>query len=270
MTMKWRRGALVGAEVEHLDDVRVHEPRGGERLAPEARDEARVLGEVLGEQLDGDVALEPRVERELHGRHAADAEAALEPVAVGEELRRWPSASRRRGRRRRRGVAVAPSGVGVGVGRRSASAVARRRRCVAVGVGGLGRRRASRSCVGVGVVVAVGVGVASLGLAVVRDRLSIWSTQSLQVRPAAGGRPSRGSSSISRSAQRRALLARLGAVAASSQAVCDLVGGRPGSAVRVVRGDQSSGSSVRSRPAARRRPARAARSGRRRIDRRAG
>ena len=77
---------VVEAEVEDLHDVRVHEPRGGERLAPEARDEARVLGEVLGEQLDRDVALQPRVERELDGRHAADAEAALEPVAVGEEL----------------------------------------------------------------------------------------------------------------------------------------------------------------------------------------
>ena len=72
------RGLLVEAEVEDLHDVRVHEPGGGQRLAAEARDEARVLREVLGEQLHGDVALEPRVEREPDGRHAADAEAALE------------------------------------------------------------------------------------------------------------------------------------------------------------------------------------------------
>ena len=79
--------ALVEAEVEHLDDVRVHEPRGGERLAAEARDERRVVGQVLGEQLHRDVALEPLVEREVHGRHAADAEAALEPVAACDRRR---------------------------------------------------------------------------------------------------------------------------------------------------------------------------------------
>ena len=65
-------GGLVEAEVEHLHDVRVHEPRRGQRLAAEARDERRVVGEVLGEQLDRDVALQPAVERELHGRHPAD------------------------------------------------------------------------------------------------------------------------------------------------------------------------------------------------------
>ena len=58
MTMKWRALALVGAEVEDLHDVRVHQPRGGQRLAPEARDERGVLGEVLGQQLDRDVALQ--------------------------------------------------------------------------------------------------------------------------------------------------------------------------------------------------------------------
>ena len=73
MTMKWRPRVLVEAEVEDLHDVGVHEPRGGERLAAEARDELRVVGEVLGEQLDRDVALQAAVEREHDGRHAADA-----------------------------------------------------------------------------------------------------------------------------------------------------------------------------------------------------
>jgi hypothetical protein len=68
----------------------VHEPGGGERLAAEARDEARVVGQVLGQELDGDVALEPRVERELDGRHAADAEAAVEAIAVREQVAHWP------------------------------------------------------------------------------------------------------------------------------------------------------------------------------------
>ena len=55
-------GGLVEAEVEDLDDVGVHEPGGGQRLAPEARDELAVVGQVLGEQLDRHVALQARVE----------------------------------------------------------------------------------------------------------------------------------------------------------------------------------------------------------------
>ena len=63
----------------------MHEPRGGERLAAEARDEARVLRQVLGQQLHGHVALQPRVERELHRGHAADPEPAFQAIAVCEE-----------------------------------------------------------------------------------------------------------------------------------------------------------------------------------------
>ena len=76
--------ALVEAEVEHLDDVGVHQAGGGQRLAAEARDERRVVGQMLGQQLDRDVALEPAVEREVHGRHAADPEAAFDPIAPGD------------------------------------------------------------------------------------------------------------------------------------------------------------------------------------------
>ena len=121
-------GGLVEPEVEHLHDVGVHEAGGGQRLAAEARDEVRVLGEVLGQQLDRDVALQARVEGQLHGRHPAGPQAALESVAVGEELVGHPSspgtpvpaARLRRGRlgrrrRRRRGL-----------GRRSASPSASR------------------------------------------------------------------------------------------------------------------------------------------------
>ena len=64
--------ALVEPEVEDLDDVGVHEPRGGERFAAESRDELRVLGEVLGQQLDRDVALEARVESLDPDVHHAD------------------------------------------------------------------------------------------------------------------------------------------------------------------------------------------------------
>ncbi len=41
--------AFVESEIEHLDDVGMHETRGRERLAPETRDECRVVGEVLRE-----------------------------------------------------------------------------------------------------------------------------------------------------------------------------------------------------------------------------
>ena len=64
----------------------MHEPRGRQRLAAEARDELGVVGQVLGQQLDGDVALEALVEGEQDGRHAADAEPALELVAAGDAV----------------------------------------------------------------------------------------------------------------------------------------------------------------------------------------
>ena len=149
MTMKLRCAGLVEAEVEDLHDVGVHEPRGGERLAAEARDEARVLGEVLGQQLDRDLALEPAVERELHGRHAADAEPALELVAAGDELVVSAISPPFLGRRVRGSTPPpSPSSGGASVGAVSCGSG------VAVGVGGVvGRRRA--------VAVSVGVGVAS-------------------------------------------------------------------------------------------------------------
>ena len=131
--MKLRAVASSSAEVEDLDDVGVHEPRGGERLAAEARDEARVLGQVLGQQLDRDVALQARVERELDGRHAADAEAAVELVAVGEEFVGHARASSGAG------TPPSPGGSTVGVGVGVAVGVS-----VGVGRGGLGRRRRRR------------------------------------------------------------------------------------------------------------------------------
>ena len=68
---------LVQAGVEDLHDVRVHQARGGLRLALEAGDECGVIREVLGEQLDGHLALQAQVEREVHGGHPAEAEPAL-------------------------------------------------------------------------------------------------------------------------------------------------------------------------------------------------
>ena len=75
---------LVEAEVVDLDDVGVHQARGRKGLAAEARHERGVIGEVLGQELDRDGALQTLVEGELDGGHAADAEPALEAVAAGD------------------------------------------------------------------------------------------------------------------------------------------------------------------------------------------
>ena len=90
--MKCRCWRSSKPEVEHLDDVGVHQPGRRQGLAAEARHERGVVGEVLGQQLDRDVALQALVEREVDGRHAADAEAPLEPVAAGDRhvVIHWP------------------------------------------------------------------------------------------------------------------------------------------------------------------------------------
>ncbi len=75
--------ALVRIEpvVEDLHDVRVHETRGRLGLALEALHELRIVGEVLGQELHGDGALQATVERLHDARHAARADALAELVA---------------------------------------------------------------------------------------------------------------------------------------------------------------------------------------------
>ncbi len=80
--MKWRPASTPG--VVDLDDVRVDELGDRERLAAEAGDELLVVGEVLGEDLDGDGALEDPVGRPVDRRHPAPAEPVAELVAAGE------------------------------------------------------------------------------------------------------------------------------------------------------------------------------------------
>ena len=58
---------LVESEVVDLDDVGVHEPRRRKRLAAKTCYELLIVGEVLGEQLDCDLALESTVDRQQHG-----------------------------------------------------------------------------------------------------------------------------------------------------------------------------------------------------------
>ena len=73
-----------------------------ERLAAEAGHEVLVLGQVLGQQLDRHGALEHRVGGQEDGRHAAGAEAALDPVAPGHFCGRLTGSPRARAPRRRR------------------------------------------------------------------------------------------------------------------------------------------------------------------------
>src|SRR6185369_12896727 len=67
--------AAVDAGVVDLDDVRVDQPRHRQRLAFEAGDEALVVVQVLGEDLDRHRALEDAVGRLVDARHPAGAEA---------------------------------------------------------------------------------------------------------------------------------------------------------------------------------------------------
>ena len=58
---------LIEPEVVNLDDVGVHEPRRRKRLTAETGYELLIVGKMLGEQLDCDLALEPTVHRQQHG-----------------------------------------------------------------------------------------------------------------------------------------------------------------------------------------------------------
>ena len=99
--------ARIAPRVVDLDDVGVLEAGGRLRLAAEARDEGLVLGQVLGQQLDGHPPLEHLVHREVDRRHPAGAEPALDAVAArdlggGAHPGRPPPGSRRRARATRR------------------------------------------------------------------------------------------------------------------------------------------------------------------------
>ena len=79
--------AVVDAGVVDLDDVGVDQLRHRQRLAAEAGDEALVVGEVLGEDLHRDGALEDPVGRLVDVRHPARAEPLRRFVAPGEGSR---------------------------------------------------------------------------------------------------------------------------------------------------------------------------------------
>ena len=77
---------LVLADVKDLDDVRVVEPGGEARLAREPLAHLVVAGEVVGEELDGDLAVELQVTGAVDRGHAAVAQPVLELVALAGEV----------------------------------------------------------------------------------------------------------------------------------------------------------------------------------------
>ena len=84
---------VVDAGVVDLNDVGVDQLRDGQRLAAEAGDEALVVGEVLGEDLDRDRALEDQVGGLVDARHPAGAEPVADLVATREDSARHYSPS---------------------------------------------------------------------------------------------------------------------------------------------------------------------------------
>ncbi len=73
---------LRHAVVVHGHDVRMPEPRDGDRLAPEALGEDAVLDQAAADRLERDGALELQVGRAVDVAHSARAEHAVDPVLV--------------------------------------------------------------------------------------------------------------------------------------------------------------------------------------------
>ena len=80
-------GRLGLAGVVHRDDRGMVQRGGVLRLPAEPEVEARIAGQVGAQHLDGDVAVQPLVARQVDFGHAAEAEDLAEFVAVGQVLR---------------------------------------------------------------------------------------------------------------------------------------------------------------------------------------
>ena len=78
-------GAVPLAAVVDADDVRVLQPGGGRRLAAEALDELRVLGEAAVQQLERDRRPSCWSSAQVDVGHAAGAEPLDDPVAAVDE-----------------------------------------------------------------------------------------------------------------------------------------------------------------------------------------
>ncbi len=91
-------GLVVDARVEDLDDVRGVERGDGARLAMEAGDQRRVLGEVGGDHLHGDAVAGVLLDGLEDGAHAALSEAPHDGVLLTDRrgISHCPSSWRRR------------------------------------------------------------------------------------------------------------------------------------------------------------------------------
>ena len=85
------KAVLLLGHVEDLNDVRMIEPGREPGLAGEPLPHLVVVGEVVGEELDGDFAIELQIARSIDGRHSAVAESVLELVALAGQVARHPS-----------------------------------------------------------------------------------------------------------------------------------------------------------------------------------
>ena len=81
-----RRTVGVIPEVEHVDHVGMREAGDRLRLALEAHLQLRVVGDVRHHDLEGDLAVEHRVLREVHDAHGALAE-GLDDVVLADPPR---------------------------------------------------------------------------------------------------------------------------------------------------------------------------------------
>jgi hypothetical protein len=73
-----------GSRVQDRDDVGVREPRGQLRLAAEPPQRRRVVDEPACDDLHGDVALEPFVQRPVDVGHPAHPDGLQQPIARAE------------------------------------------------------------------------------------------------------------------------------------------------------------------------------------------
>ena len=84
------RARPVAAEVVHLHDVGVPQPRREPRLVEEHRDELRVTGVLRVQPLDGDGAAKahgPHEASVVHRRHAARRDLAVHGIATHDAMR---------------------------------------------------------------------------------------------------------------------------------------------------------------------------------------
>ena len=79
------RLAIIGSRLEAADDVGMAQDGRREGLAPEPHRDVGVLDDLVAEQLDGDGAVEPDVDRPMDGGHPTDADQLRQPVATRDQ-----------------------------------------------------------------------------------------------------------------------------------------------------------------------------------------